>query len=399
MSEKTLANDTPEAAKSIQSTVKTVVIAVLIVLGGVLMLKSRLFKPELYNTSGDTMGTDYCVIVCAESSWGWERTAAAIENELARVNRLMSMFIDDSEITKFNDHSSTDWIEVSPDMVKLVKLSKEVSQIVEGKFDITVGPLVDLWGFGRRQRRLTIPPHVTDILKTQEICGLDKLEYREASPGVKPALKKATPELQIDLSGVAKGYGVDCVAAVLEKRGYKNYMIEIGGETRTQGHKVVRQEKEGWLSMFSADRQAAPWLIGIPEPLPQERYELPTIALKVDLNDRAMATSGDAYNTKEIGGQRYTHIIDPKSGYAVMPEELGTDMDGEEVGSVSVIADTCAEADALATGFYLLGVRRGVETANLHGLAVVYLIRTGDPNNPVRAVLSDAFPKNDAPAR
>ena len=383
-------NKTEQPTKSVNATIKTVGIVLLVILLGAMMLKNHLFKPGLHKTDGKTMGTDYYVIVCADSSWGWERTASAIENELVRVNQMMSTFIDDSEITKFNDNPSTDWVEVSPEMVKLVKLSKDVSSIVDGKFDITVGPLVDLWGFGKKQRKLTAPPAPADIGITLLNCGLDRLEYQESPP----ALKKKVPELRIDLSGVAKGYGVDCVAALLEKRGYTNYMVEIGGETRTKGHKVVLQEQNGWFSMFSADSKMVPWVIGIEQPVPLESFELPIVALKANLNDRAMATSGDAHNVREIGGKRYMHIIDPKSGDAVTPEQLGTEVDGEELGSVSVVADTCAEADALATGFYLLGVKRGIETANARELAVVYLIRTGELDNPVRAVMSDAYKNN-----
>jgi thiamine biosynthesis lipoprotein len=349
-------DDAGQSAKPLHPTVKTAVIIVLVAALGWMMLKSSLFKPEMYETAGDTMGTKYYVKVCADSSWGWERTQTAIETELLRVNRMMSTFLDDSEIVTFNDNPSVDWIPASPEMVGLVRLSKEAAEIVDGKFDITVGPLVDLWGFGKKRRTLAIPPPLADIVKVQEICGLDKLEYREESPGVKPALKKAVPELRIDLSGVAKGYGVDCVAAVLEKRGYVNYMIEIGGETRTRGHKVVLQDNQGWLSMFAAEKLEEPWLIGIQEPVPVEQFEDPPVVLAVNLNDRAMATSGDAHNTKEIGGQRYTHIIDPRTGSALTSEDLGTGVEGEELGSVSVIADTCAEADARATGFYLLGV-------------------------------------------
>jgi len=347
----------------------------------------------MHETAGDTMGTKYYVKVCADSSWGWERMQTAVETELVRVNQMMSTFIDDSEIVKFNDNPSTDWIPASPEMVNLVKLSKEASEIVDGRFDITVGPLVDLWGFGKKRRTMAIPPPLADIVRIQEYCGLDKLEYRESPP----ALKKSVPELRIDLSGVAKGYGVDCVAAVLEKRGYTNYMIEIGGETRTRGHKVVLQDNQGFFSMFSAEKLEAPWMIGISEPIPVDQFENPPVVMAINLNDRAMATSGDAHNTKEIGGQRYTHIIDPRTGEAVRPEEFGTGVEGEEIGSVSVIADTCAEADALATGFYLLGLRRGIATANEFDIAVVYLIRTGDPSNPIRTVMSEAFEKNDKP--
>ena len=419
MTEKPKTTDNAEQpANPVNATVRIVGTAVVAVLLGWMMLKSYLFKPqmykasfkpelykvsgqttgmdmtELYKISGLTMGTEFYVVVCADSNWGWERTLVAIENELARINQMMSTYIDDSEIMQFNDNHSTDWIEVSPEMVKLVKLSKETSEIVDGKFDITIGPLVDLWGFGKKRRTLAIPPPHADIVKTREYCGLDKLEYREESPGMKPALRKAVSELRIDLSGVAKGYGVDCVADLLEKRGYTNYLVEIGGETRTKGRKVVLLEQKGILSTFSSDQQSVPWQVGIKQPIPLEQFELPIIELKVNLNDHAMATSGDAYNTREIGGRRYTHIIDPKTGEAVMPEEFGTDIDGEELGSVSVIADTCAEADALATGFYLLGVKRGIATANAHDLAVVYLIRTGYLDNPIRVVMSEAFKKN-----
>ena len=382
----------PTAAPG-SSVIKTIAIGVLLlVLGGVL-LRNHLFQPAMYDTLGQTMGTDYHVSVCAESSWGWERTGVAIENELLRVNQMMSVFLTDSEISQFNDNPSIDWVEVSPELVKLVKLSKEVSQRVDGKFDITVGPLVDLWGFGAKQKKRTTLPTQADIEKALSIAGLDKLEYRESPP----ALKKAVPELRVNLSGVAKGYGVDCVAALLEKRGYTNYMIEIGGETRTRGHKVVTQEKTGWLSFFSSEKMNVPWAIGIKRPIPEGLFGLPIIELSVNLNDHAMATSGDAYSTWEIEGQRYTHIIDPTSGKAVQPLGFGIEIEGEEVGSVSVIAPTCAEADAFATGFYLLGAEKGIATADANGLAVAYLIRTGELVTPVRVIMSEAFKKSYCP--
>ena len=374
------------------SVSKKIAIAVLMAAVGWMLLQSYLFKPEMYNTHGDTMGTKYHVNVCAESAWGWERTAIAIENELLRVNRMMSTFIADSEISQFNDNSSVDWIPASPEMVKLVKLSKEASQTVDGKFDITVGPLVDLWGFGKKKKTLTAPPAPGDIALAQSISGLEKLEYRENPP----ALKKAVPELRIDLSGVAKGYGVDCVAAVLEKRGYSNYMIEIGGEVRSRGHKVVMQDHSGLMGFFKSEKVNKPWMTGIEQPIPRDKYEQPNVSLKVDLNDHAMATSGDIYSYKEIGGRRYAHIIDSITGEAVQPAEHGTDIAGEEIGSVSVIADTCAQADALATGFFLLGIERGIATANANDLPIVYLIRTGESDAPIRAVMSEAYKKNYA---
>ena len=388
--QKKIESQSPEDKK--MSASKKIAIAVIAVAVGWMLLQSYLFKPAMYNTRGDTMGTQYHVIVCADSAWGWERTAMAIENELVRVNQMMSTFIADSEISQFNDNSSVDWVSVSPEMVQLVKLSKEVSQTVDGKFDITVGPLVDLWGFGKKKKTRTSPPAPTDIAMAQSISGIEKLEYQENPP----ALKKAIPELRIDLSGIAKGYGVDCIAAVLEKRGYSNYMIEIGGETRTRGHKIVQQEKSGWLSFFSSETKNSPWSIGVKQPIAEGMFEQPIITLKVNLNDHAMATSGDVYNYQEIGGQRYTHIIDPVTGNALQPSEHGTGIDGEEIGSVSVVAETCAKADALATGFFLLGVERGIATADANNLPIVYLIRTGESDVPIRAIMSEAYKKNYA---
>lgn len=392
MPEETKKNtETQPTGASKMSIARMIALALVLILGGWMLLKSYLFKPEMYNANGETMGTaKYHVIVCAESGWGWERSAAAVESELARIDKMMSTFIADSEVSKFNDNPSTDWISVSPEIVELVKLSKEVSQTVDGKFDITIEPLIELWGFGKRKRTLVAPPAPADIAMTQLNTGLDKLEYQEKPP----ALKKAVPKLRIDLSGIAKGYAVDRVAAVLEKRGYTNYQIDIGGEIRVKGHKVVMQEKTGWFSMFASEKANVPWEIGIERPIPHATFEQPIVVQKFQLNDRALATSGDTYETHDIAGRRYTHIIDPISGEAVQSFEHGTDIPGEEIGSVSVIAPTCAEADALATGFFLLDVKRGIEIADADDLAVVYLIRTGESAHPVRAVMSEAYKKN-----
>ncbi|MCL2348233.1 MAG: FAD:protein FMN transferase [Planctomycetaceae bacterium] len=352
-----------------------------------------LFVSRYLETIGETMGgIRYCVRVSgnvpvfSNDEAGWGKTKTAIQEELDRIDRMMSTFKATSEVTKFNRFASTDWFPVSDEIVKLVKLSQETAPIVENKFDITVGPFVDLWGFGPKKKTLAAVPSPADLAEIKMTTGLEKLEYR-VSP---PALRKTVPELRIDLSGVAKGYAVDCVAQLLEQRGHQNYMIEIGGETRTRGTK-----KDGH-----------PWVIGIQEPFPVSLDEKPTIFQKVDLKNHAMATSGDAQSHVEIDGKRYTHIIDPVTGNALPTSLWGTGLDaeneGEQVGSVSVIAETCARADALATGFFLTGaikgVDRGIQIADQQQLAIMYLIRTGDEKNPVRAVMSAEYQKNYAPS-
>ncbi|MDR1492382.1 MAG: FAD:protein FMN transferase [Planctomycetaceae bacterium] len=338
-------------------------------------IKSHFFVSKPYNALGETMGTiPYCVRVFSNTSRGWEKTSDEIKKELTRIDHLMSTYKKESEVTKFNENPSVDWIEVSDELVKLVKLSKETSEIVDKKFDVTIAPLVDLWGFGPHKRTLANPPSPADIALAQSKSGLDKLEFQENPP----ALKKAESELRIDLSGIAKGYAVDCVAAVLEKRGYRNYLIEVGGETRTRGYKTDRQTRE-----------TQHWLIGIEAPFPRAQFQPLQIFAPIDLKDRAMATSGDSQNFTEIAGRRYSHIIDPISGEAQKTSLPNINSDDEEIGSVSVVASSCAQADALATGFFLLGTERGIEIANRYKIPVIYVLRTGNANSPLRMVKSD----------
>ena len=339
----------------------------------------HLFVLRHLEKTGETMGgMYYCVRVSSNFERGWEKTKTDIQEELDRIDQMMSTFKATSEVTKFNRSASTDWFPVSEEIVKLVQLSQETAPIVENKFDITVGPFVDLWGFGPKKKTLSAVPSPADLAEIKMATGLEKLEYR-VSP---PALKKSVSELHIDLSGVAKGYAVDCLAQLLEKKGYQNYAIEVGGEIRTRGTK-----KDG-----------LPWMTGIEEPFPTPLYDKPTIFQKVDLKDHAMATSGDSQSYVEIAGKYYTHLIDPVTGNALPTSLLDTQVEGEQVGSVSVIDKTCARADALATGFFLIGatkgVDRGIQIADQQQLAVIYLIRTGDEKNPVRAVMSAEYQKN-----
>ncbi|MDR1382947.1 MAG: FAD:protein FMN transferase [Planctomycetaceae bacterium] len=352
-----------------------VIIVVIFVALAYYGVRNHFFVSKPYSTVGETMGTiPYCVQVFSNTSRGWEKTSDEIKKELTRIDYLMSTYKKDSEVTKFNENFSTDWIEVSGELVKLVKLSKEVSEIVDKKFDITIAPLVDLWGFGPHKHTLTNLPSPADIALMQSKSGLDKLEFQENPP----ALKKTVEELQIDLSGIAKGYAVDRVAAVLEKHGYVNYLIEVGGETRTRGYKTDRQTHE----MHS-------WLIGIEVPFPRVQFQMLQVFAPVNLKDHAMATSGDSQNFTEIAGQHYTHIIDPISGEA-KKTSLSNINGNEEIGSVSVIASNCAQADALATGFFLLETERGIEIANQHKIPVIYVLRTGNQDEPLRIVKSDA---------
>jgi thiamine biosynthesis lipoprotein len=325
---------------------------------------------QIRETSGSTMGTTYYVkCYTAVTDDVWKKASQAVAEELNRIDAVMSTYKPDSEISRFNTSESTDWFPVSAETVKLIQLSQDVSRLTDGMFDITVGPLVDLWGFGAKRPRPQTAPVPEQIIQVKEHCGMEKLEIR-LDP---PAVRKTIPQLQMDLSAVAKGYSVDCVAALLETHGITSYMIEVGGENRTKG---VKKDK-------------APWVLGILEPKLDEKTmtERP-ICEVVHLRDQAMATSGDYQNLFPLDGKIYAHIINPKTGFALEVDEKNLH---EQIGSISVIDPSCARADALATGLYVLGTERGLAAADAENIPVLYILRTPNGKEPFRKVGSKAY--------
>ncbi len=252
----------------------------------------------------------------------------------------MSTYIATSELSRFNDQQSTDWFAVSSETAAVVALALEINAQTDGAFDVTVGPLVDLWGFGPQRRPAQLPTEA-DIARTLEFVGSDKLEARLAPP----ALRKLAGGLRVDLSAIAKGHGVDRVAGVLEGLGIDAYFVEIGGEVRTQGRRL--------------DGEA--WRVGIEKPAEGER----AVQNAVGLYDQALATSGNYRNFYEQDGKRINHFIDPKTGFPVE----------NDLVSVSVIADNCALADALATGLMASGYDKSLRIAEIHNLAAMMIVK------------------------
>ncbi|MCA9192973.1 MAG: FAD:protein FMN transferase [Planctomycetales bacterium] len=265
-----------------------------------------------------------------------------IQDELEQVNQQMSTYLPDSEVSRFNQYKNTDWFEVSSDTASVVSLALEISDWSQGAFDVTVGPLVDLWGFGPEtppQKQLS--QEIIDA--TLARVGYENLHVR-LDP---PALRKDNAELHVDLSAIAKGHGVDRVATVLEKLGAKSFFVEIGGEVIARGRR--------------ADGQ--PWQVGIEQPVENKRE----IQQVIGLEDRALATSGDYRNFYVIEGKRFSHTIDPHSGWPVE----------SPVASASVLAESCALADGLATCMMAMG-SEGLMLANNKGWAVMRILRVED---------------------
>ena len=315
--------------------------------------------------SGRTMGTTYSIKVAPKGNIpSLLKISKEVERVLAEVNLQMSTYIPSSEISRFNASESTEWFAVSSETAAVVQMAQEISGASHGAFDVTVGPLVDLWGFGATGK-VTTPPAAEQVAEVVQDVGFQKLELR-LDP---PALRKQVPGLQVDLSAIAKGHGVDRVAACLFAIGVNHFFVEVGGEVRTSGTKLDGQ----------------PWRVGIEE----AESELPIgdarpIHEVLELSDQALATSGNYRNYFEADGRRYAHTLDPRTGF---PAEV-------EIASASVIAESCALADGIATAMMCVGYREGLELAEQNGWAVLLMIRTDGTFSDVRSTrFNELFPR------
>jgi thiamine biosynthesis lipoprotein len=294
---------------------------------------------------GSTMGTSYSVqLVAPPAGLDTESLGQGIEAVLEEVNALMSTYRPDSELSRFNASASTDWFDCSAELIKVLAVALQVSDASDGAFDVTVGPLVNLWGFGPEVKPSELPGQAA-IDAARARTGYRLLELRESPP----ALRKARPDLYVDLSAIAKGYGVDRVAELLEGQGIANALVEIGGELRAHG----------------VNGQGEPWRIAVERPLadgPRRVFRV------VGLRDNGMATSGDYRNFFELDGKRYSHTIDPATGRPVQ----------HPLVSVTVLDGEAMVADAWATALLVLGPERGLALAESLGLAALLVSRDGD---------------------
>ncbi len=293
---------------------------------------------------GATMGTSYSVkLPRGDGAPPPPEIGEEIERRLQAINRAMSTYIDDSDVSRFAAHDDSDWFSVSPATATVVEAALTVHRSTSGAFDVTVRPLVDLWGFGPDPARDT-PPTPEAVAKLVERIGADKINVRLQPP----ALRKSEPGVAIDLSAIAKGYAVDVVSEYLESIGRLSYWVDIGGEVR-----VGKPKPSG-----------TPWIAGIETPSESLRRAHARVALAGE----AMATSGDYRKFFVHDGKRYSHTIDPRTGRPVE----------HALASVSVVRPSCMEADALATGLLVLGPDSGYDLAVESGWPVLMILRGAD---------------------
>ncbi|MFC2140849.1 FAD:protein FMN transferase [Acidobacteriota bacterium] len=309
----------------------------------------RAQKPaNLIEIHGATMGTTYMVKIVKPNDEKFssrdeltKRVTSDIENLLKKVNEEMSNWLKDSEISRFNRYKENQWFEVSPETAGVFTEALRVSSVSDGAFDITVGPLINLWGFGPDRTVKQIPGE-EQINKVMEEIGYEKLSVRPSPP----AIKKERPGIYCDLSAIAKGFGVDQVTGYLDFQGFSHYLVEIGGEVRAKGLNHKNQI----------------WRVAVASPDPHGGSPYQKI---IHLKDASMATSGDYFNYFEKDGVRYSHTIDPTTGKPIT----------HKLASVTVIHESCMTADAMATAINVLGPEKGYELAIKENLAVFMIVR------------------------
>ena len=296
------------------------------------------------NLSGSTMGTYFKVTVASlPPSIHEDELKVSIENLLGKINAQMSTYISESELSRFNQYEKTDWFPVSSETALVVNEALKIHYLTEEAFDITVGPLVNLWGFGPPGRKGEVP-NQEKVNITLKKVGSRHLQSRLTPP----SLKKNIVDLYLDLSGIAKGFGVDHLAEYLESIGITDFLVDIGGEMKTRGHK----------------RDGMPWKIAIERPI-IDNQEIQKI---INLSNQAIATSGDYRNYFNKDDQRYSHEINPKTGQPVQ----------HRLASVAVLDSSCMRADALATALMVLGPQEGYRLAERERLAALFIIKEGD---------------------
>lgn len=306
---------------------------------------------------GKTMGTTYNIRLAGKfPNKELERLTKDIDSALVEINRQMSTWDPSSEISMFNHAQTTEPVEVSADFAEVVSRALSFSASSGGAFDPTLQPLLNLWGFGSEAKHRAVPSkEEIDLAKSQ--TGWEKVSV--AAPD---QLIKKQPEISLALGAIAKGYGVDAIAGLLQDRGYENWFVEIGGEVTVHGN----------------NPDGEPWKIGIqfPSPLPGDT-RLQGI---LHISNGAVATSGDYRNYIEQDGALYSHILDPRSGRALY----------STTASVSVYADNCTDADAIATTLFVMGPETGIEwIENQEGVEALFLER--NPDGSIAEICSSGF--------
>lgn len=316
--------------KITKSSIFRIVFLLFLIVGSIYIIRQQNTMPYQHNT-GQIFGTTYHITYQSDKDLHRE-----ILQRLQLVDQTFSTFNDESIISKINRNEP---VKLNQMFIEVFDLAKTVSKDTHGAFDITVAPLVNVWGFGFKSGT---PPTKAVIDSLRHLTGYEKVKL------IGSKVRKQDPRIMLDCSAIAKGYGSDVVAQYLRSQDVENFMIEIGGEIVVQGNSDKR----------------LPWKIGVTKPTDdstQVNNELQTV---LNVSNTAMATSGNYRRFYYKNGKKYAHTIDPKTGYPVQHNIL----------SATVLANTCAKADAYATSFMVLGLEKTQQVLQHHPDLMVYLI-------------------------
>ncbi len=293
---------------------------------------------------GPIFGTFYGVTVVGEYPGGEIALKSDAEKILNRINHEISTFDHTSDLYLFNEQQSTDPYPMSDDAAKMIMTSMRAGKELLGVMDITIGPLVDLWGFGHIKKEEGYIPSDEEIATAQSLVGQDKLHLIFNYDGV--LLKKDLPEMRVDLATIGEGFAADELSRMLDEAGIKNYLVHVAGAMRTRGF----------------NPSGAPWKIAVEQPSDL----IGGVNSAIDIHNRAVSTAGSYHNYFEKNGQRFSHAIDPRTGKPITHNTV----------SVTVIGDSATYTDAMDTGLLILGVDDALKYANEHNVAIYCLVKT-----------------------
>jgi thiamine biosynthesis lipoprotein len=296
---------------------------------------------------GETMGSAWTVKLAGEMPVSPEQLQAGLQARFDAVNQALSTYREDSALSRFNRDSSGAWLEVDPELAAVMAYARNLAEQSDGAYDPTVGPLVNLWGFGPDPARRDVP-EAAALAAARARVGWRRLEVDTNGNRA-----RKEPGVYVDLSSLGKGRGVDRAAEYLDALGITNYLIDLSGKLRAHGVNARRE----------------PWRVAVEKPGPDDPSGRPgVVPAAVALADQSVATAGDYRRFFEAGGKHFSHIIDPRTGYPVAHATV----------SSTVVAGDCMQADALATVFMAMAPDAALALADRMQVPALLIARLGD---------------------
>ena len=323
-------------------------------LGCALVLMNCRKSPDQYlknSNTGGALGTSYSITYLADKSLDYQ---TEIDSVFQVVNRSLSTYIPTSDISRINQGDTA--VVVDHMFQEVFALSNDVFLATDGYFDPTVGSLVNAWGFGPGEKIVLDSTKVDSLLA---LTGFGKVKMTETHK-----ILKSNPNIYFDFNAIAKGYAIDRLAELMDEKGIEDYLLEVGGELVAKGINQIKQK---------------PWVVGIDDPQVEQGRKLKIL---LELKDRALASSGNyrKFRIDSLTGRKYVHTIDPKTGYTKNSNTLG----------VTVLADTCAKADAFATAFMAMELDQAISIISDQGELEAYIVYL-DEDGAAREYMTKGF--------